>query len=101
MKINNPLLVSSTLAASLLVLSGPALAASDLNVGDVLGTDEAAITSALEEKGFTVMEVETEDDVLEAEAELDGVEYEFEVSMSDGTILEIDSGDESETDQES
>ena len=47
------------------------------------------------------MEVETEDDVLEAEAELDGVEYEFEVSMSDGTILEIDSGDESETDQES
>ena len=50
MKINNPLLVSSTLAASLLVLSGPALAASDLNVGDVLGTDEAAITSALEER---------------------------------------------------
>ena len=96
-KIN--LIVSSVLAAGIVALPATGFAASGFEVGDVLGTDEAAITSILQEKGYEVMEVEIEDDVAEAEASLDGVEYEFEVSMSDGKILEIDSED-SDTDSD-
>ena len=59
-------------------------------IGAVLGTTEADVRSALEAKGFTVAEVELEDDEIEAEVSLNGKTYEIEVDAKSGAITETE-----------
>jgi len=84
-----------TLAAtvSALVL-GTGAAFANFSVGDSLGTNEADIRSALEAKGAVVEEIEVEDNTIEAEFVLDGVEMEIAVDLGSGTITEIEPEDD-------
>lgn len=82
--------------ASLAVVIAPGMVLAQVNVGDVLGSSEAAVRSALEAKGYVISEVETEDDEIEVQAAMDGKTYEIEVSADTGQILEIELEDTSD-----
>lgn len=89
-------LLSATLLAALVASStafANSAAAPGFSVGDMLGMNESTISQTLEAAGYTDVEFETEDGVLEVEAINDGQEVEFEVSADDGTILEIEVDD--------
>lgn len=77
-----------TLAATLIAV--PALAFAQFNVGDTLPTAEADLRGALEGKGYQIEEIEMEDDEIEVEATLDGVEYELLLSAATGEVIEIE-----------
>ena len=78
-------------AAALIV--APVVAFAALNVGDTIGTDEAAIITALEAAGYEDIELELEDGVLEAEAwdVAADMEVELEIDPATGEILYIES----------
>ena len=81
-----------------LLIPGGALA--QFNVGDELGTTETAIQAALEAQGYTVIEIEFEDDEIEVAAMLDGQLFEFEISPETGLVLEIEEEDEDDDDED-
>lgn len=83
-KLKTGLLVTAIGVATL-----PAIATA-LGNGDVVGTDEAAIRAALEADGYTVQNIEREDDEIEVHATRDGQAYEVELSAETGAILEIE-----------
>jgi uncharacterized membrane protein YkoI len=89
--INNGKLV---LLAALMI---PGAAFAQINVGDTVGSTEAAVRSALEASGYAVLEIEVEDDEIEAEVTLDGTAYEIEVSAASGMVLEIEVEDDDES----
>ena len=92
------MLMASAVALAVISVSAQAVVASENSdakleaapVGAVLGTTEADVRSALEAKGFTVAEVEIEDDEIEAEVKLDGKSYEIEVDAKTGKITETE-----------
>lgn len=53
----------------------PGAAFAQINEGETLGTSEAAVRAALESQGYAVLEIEVEDDEIEAEVTLDGTAY--------------------------
>lgn len=73
-----------------LITAAPALALANIGVGDTLGTDEAAIRSALEAQGYVVEEIEFEDGEIEVELSKDGVETELVLTGVDGTVTAIE-----------
>ena len=77
-------------AAALVV--APVVAFAALNVGDNLGTDHDAIMKALEAAGYEDVELEMEDDILEAEAwdVAADMEVELEIDPATGEILSIE-----------
>lgn len=77
--------LSKTAFLATLLIPGAALA--QINVGDPLGTSEAAIQAALETQGYTITEIETEDGEIEVEASIGGQSFEFEVSPETGLVL--------------
>lgn len=79
------------LAGALIAL--PALALATVNVGDQLGTTEAAIRAELEKEGYTITEFEMEHGEIEIYVTKDGQAFEIEVSDG-GQILEIELEDE-------
>lgn len=81
------LLIPATLTAAL-----STAATAEVTLGETLGTEDAAITAALEAKGYTVTEIEREDDEIEVEATLGGKAYEIELSP-DGAVTEIELDD--------
>ncbi len=89
MKVRNLILTAG------LVIPGAAFA--QMNVGDVLGSTEAEILSAVEAQGYVVNEIEIEDGDIEVEAVLDGKTYEIEVSSKSGMVLEIELDDEDDS----
>lgn len=76
-----------------LIALAPLAAIAQLNVGNPVGTDEASIRTALETAGYEVVDIEFEDDEIEAEVLLNGEEFEIEIA-ADGTILEVEAEDE-------
>lgn len=70
-------------------LLAPALAVAQIGVGDPAGTTEAQVRATLLDLGYTIIEMEIEGDEIEAEARLDGVLYEIEVSTARGIVTSI------------
>ncbi|WP_162946725.1 PepSY domain-containing protein [Ruegeria sp. EL01] len=83
--------------ATLAAISIPGLATAQINVGDALGSTEESIRSALEAQGYAISDVETEGGEIEVQASLDGKDYEIEVSIETGQIVEIE--EENDTDE--
>lgn len=79
-----------TLTLITAMLAAPAIAMANFNIGDTLGTEEAAIRAMLEEQGYQVQEIEFEDDEIEVEVLKDGVETELVLSQADGSVVEIE-----------
>lgn len=65
-----------------------------IEVGDVLGLTEADVRAHLNGLGYEVEEIEQEGDEIEFEIRVDGVEYEIDVSVETGAVLEIERDDE-------
>ncbi|MEP0518768.1 MAG: PepSY domain-containing protein [Hyphomicrobiales bacterium] len=80
------------------VLLGPAIAVTAPAVGDVLGTDEASIRSALEAQGYVVDEFEIEDGEIEVEVAMNDIEMEIEINAETGAIVEIETDDNEDDD---
>lgn len=57
--------------------------------GDFVGKSSAEISDQLRSQGYAVRKVETEDDLFEAFAELDGKAYEIYVDAETGKILKV------------
>ncbi len=91
-------MTNATKATVLALLIAPTVAFAQLTPGDAAGTEEADILAFLEAEGYTIEEVETEGDVLEVEALLDGSAFEIEVDLTTGQIAEIEAEDEDDDD---
>ena len=85
-------LITLTVAGMFAALVAAQAASAAMKSGDVAGTDEAQITQSLEAAGYTEVEVEieAEDNNIEVDAMLDGVEVEFEVSSKTGEVISVD-----------
>ncbi|MCR9137551.1 MAG: PepSY domain-containing protein [Alphaproteobacteria bacterium] len=87
LKNNGPALTGVCVA---MLLLSPVAASAAVSKGDVLGTTEQAVRAALEQKGYTVQEIEIEDGVIEAEFIAQGSEMEIEVDKTTGQVLEVE-----------
>jgi hypothetical protein len=76
------------LVACIVAVSAPGIAAA-LSAGDTVGIVEADIRAALEAEGYNVGDI-----AIEVEATRDGKEYEIEVSLETGQVLEIELEDD-------
>lgn len=68
----------------------PAAVFAQVKVGDSIGASEDIIRSALEAKGYQIIEFEIEDGEIELEAMFDSQEYEIEVSSETGIVTEVE-----------
>lgn len=66
--------------------------------GDLLGTTEVDIRTALESNGYVVEGIETDGDEIEVDAMLDGVAVEIELSALTGAVIEIETDDDADSD---
>lgn len=82
-----------------LMLAMPS-AQAEVSVGETLGTSEAAIIAALEAKGYTIEEIETEDGEIEVEVMLNGAEMEIEIAADTGAVTEVEMDDEDDSDDD-
>ena len=87
---------SALLASAAFAVVVPTMALAAINVGDTLGTDEAAIINALEVAGYERIEVEFEDGILEAEGwdPVNAMEMEFEIDPATGLVSAVSVEDE-------
>lgn len=83
-----------TLTLVSLIAVTPVLAVAGATVGDQVGLEEAQIRTTLEAQGYTIQEIEFEDDAIEVEVTMDGVESELVLSLTDGTVVEIELEDD-------
>ncbi len=90
-------LIKPAILAGLLV---PAAAFAGLELGQTLGTAEEDVRKALTDMGYTVEEIEFEEDEIEAEVTLDGVAYEVEVAADTGQIIAIELEDDEDGDDD-
>ncbi len=86
------------LALTGLILTAPAIAAAQYGVGDTIGKTDAEIRAAMEAEGYVVQDIEREDGEIEVEVLIDGVETEFVLAATDGTLLEIEVEDDDDDD---
>ena len=85
--------------SSLLVaLFVPGVALAQINVGDALGSSEAAILAALQAQGYETTEIEVENGEIEIDANLGDQSFEIEVSSTTGLVLAVYEEDEIEDD---
>lgn len=82
-----------------LIAIAPFAVFAQLGVGDQLGTTEEAIRAALQSAGYEVVEIEFEDDEIEADVILDGQAFEIEIA-SDGTVSDVEAEEEDEDEDE-
>lgn len=83
-------------AAALLATSAialPFIASAGISLGDSIGLSDEEILTGLESQGYVIIEIEREDDEVEAEATLNGVEFEIEIDPKTGLITEIEQED--------
>jgi len=76
------------------LFAAPAVAFAAVSVGDTIGTTEAEIRANLESKGYVINEIEFEDDEIEVEVIYEGQEFEIELAVNNGTIVEIELEDD-------
>ncbi len=76
-----------TLGAALALPAHLAFAA--VAQGDFAGKSKTEISSHLQQQGYSVREIETEDSLFEAYAELDGRTYEIYVDAETGKVLKV------------
>lgn len=79
-----------TLTLVSLIAVTPVLAVAGATVGDQVGLEEAQIRTTLEAQGYKIQEIEFEDDAIEVEVTIDGVESELVLSLTDGTVVEVE-----------
>ncbi|MFL4470327.1 PepSY domain-containing protein [Tateyamaria armeniaca] len=89
-------MTSTTKSAILATLLVPAAAFAGLDVGQMLGTTEDEIRTALTGMGYDVHDIELEDGEIEAEVTLDGVAFEIEVAIYTGLVTEIERDDDAD-----
>lgn len=80
--------LKATLCAMSLMLM-PGLALAQVAVGDEVGTSPEAIREALTAAGYTVEEIDMEENGMEADARLDGQLFWIEIG-TDGLVRDID-----------
>jgi hypothetical protein len=81
------IVASAVVAVALALPVSLAMAAAAAMPGDYAGKTESEITTALEQQGYEVRKVETEDGFLEAYTLFDGARFEIFVDPKTGTIL--------------
>ena len=91
---------SQALMLTSIVALAAGAAHAEILVGSVIGTTEEEIVAALEAEGYAIDEIEVEGDIIEVEALKGAEEIEFEISMADGTVLEVESEEEDDDDDE-
>ncbi|WP_282605538.1 PepSY domain-containing protein [Pelagibius sp. Alg239-R121] len=84
-------IASITLAGVSSLPANPAAAAA--SQGSYAGKSGDEITKSLEEQGYEVRKIETEDGYLEAYALLDGKRFEIYVDPKTGNIIKIEQDD--------
>ncbi len=77
-----------------LILTTPAIAWAQYNLGDQIGTTDDEIIAAMTESGYDVRSIERGEDEIEVEVMIDGVETEFVLALADGKLIEIDTDDD-------
>ena len=80
-------IATTTAAAALALLAGTATAA--VVNGDYVGKSKAEIAQSLEQQGYEVRKVDTEDGNLEAYAVLDRKRFEIYVDPQSGNVVKI------------
>ena len=83
-----------TLTLAALIAGTPVLAMADFSVGDTIGVTEEEIRTMVEAQGYVIKEIEIEDDEIEVEVLLDGVETELALDMTTGKVTEIEVEDD-------
>ena len=83
--------IATTTAAALALFAGTAIAA--VVNGDYVGKSTAEIAQSLEQQGYEVRKVETEDGYLEAYAVLDRKRFEIYVDPQSGNVVKIEQED--------
>lgn len=79
--------------------SQSAAALGGVAVGDVIGTDQEAISAKLAELGYEMTEIETDEDgYLEIELIAAGAPFELEIDAASGAVLEIEAEDSDDED---
>jgi uncharacterized membrane protein YkoI len=86
-----PAVATATIAAALGLFAGSAAAA--VMSGDYVGKTKAEIAASLEQQGYDVRKVETEDGNLEAYAVLDRQRFEIYVDPRTGNVVKIEQDD--------
>jgi len=84
---NSNLIRTAALGVMLALPADLAMAA--VAQGDFAGKNVSEITAQLQQQGYTVLEVETEDSLFEAFAELDGKTFEIYVDSDSGKVLKV------------
>lgn len=87
-------------ALAAISLAMPSVALAEITPGAILGTSDADITAALAAQGYVIDEIDREDDELEIDAMLDGIEYEFKLDPATGEVLEVEAEDADDEDDE-
>ena len=86
------------LTAGALAALIPVAALANFAVGETVGTDPDGIRAEFEAKGYTVLEIESEDGEIEVEYELDGQVYEVSIAAGTGVITEVELEDDDDDD---
>lgn len=86
-------LVINCIASAATVALAASFAMAAVSEGDYAGKSKAEITKSLEQLGYEVRKIETEDGYLEAYALLDGARFEIYVDSKTGKIVEIEKDD--------
>ncbi len=84
-------IASAAIVASLAMPASQALAA--VSAGSYAGKTKAEIAKSLEQQGYTIRKVKTEDGYLEAYALLNGVRFEIYVDPTTGKVVKIKQDD--------
>ena len=71
----------------------PAIALAGVEVGTQVGLTDDEIRANLSEQGYTVEEIEREEDEIEVEVSFNGEELELEISPETGEIVSIEKDD--------
>lgn len=84
-------LATAASAAAVALAAGLAMAA--VAPGDYAGRTKAEIAKSLEQQGYRVRKIETEDGYLEAYALLDGARFEIYVDPETGKVVKVEEDD--------
>ena len=67
-------------------------AAAAVAVGDTLGIKVSEIAAQLEDKGYTIREIDVSRSKIEVEVTFDGADYEIDVDRTSGTVIKMMTG---------
>lgn len=82
------------------LVAAPLAAVAAVQMGDVLGSTEEQIQAAMEQSGYQVEEIETEDSMIKVEIMVEGVEREILVDPATGAVVAMEYESPEEQDDE-